>query len=79
MLEVVEGLQREVDHVMARVAVEPRDKRNATGVVFEASVIEAGGAGRRRRPRGGRAAHEIKNTGTRAEKGAELERSKVRL
>ena len=58
--------EREVDHVVARLAVEARDAGDPARVVLEAGVVQAGGAGRRSRPdcSGGRAAHVIKNTGT---------------
>ena len=74
-------MQREVDHVVARLAVEARDAGDAAGVVLEARVVEAGGAGRRIGPAGSgfRAAHGIKNTGPRAKSGAEVEQSSGRL
>ncbi len=65
VLEVVERRQREIDHVMAWLAVQAGDAGDPARVVLEAWVVEAGGTGRRRRPdgSGSRAAHAIKNTG----------------
>ena len=44
MLEVVEGGQRQLDHVVARLAVEARDAGDAASVMLVSRVIETGRA-----------------------------------
>ena len=75
VLEIVESLEREIDDLVAGVAVQARDAGNTAGVVLEASVVKTGGAGRRHRPRrrGFRAAHANKSTGPGTDIGDELE------
>jgi hypothetical protein len=59
VLEVAQGRERPLDHLVDRLAVEARDERDAAPIVLVGRVIEAGGPGlgEPRARRGGAAVH----------------------